>query len=1694
MFKPQFGSALLRLFCLLAFALSFSGLAHAQTPAKPVISLFANPAALEGAPATFRVTLSSPATQRLTFSFDSTDGIGQAAAREAPQGPFDADFNRLAARGDYTFEVGATQVNISVPTIQDTSYEFDENFFAFIGNFRFNGQPAGNTITQGQTSVFQTIINDDNPPDVTLIQPDPILEGDTNNRANQNYNFTVNIGSTLQDPNREVLGRPISLAFTTTDGTAVSNGAGGIAAGQRDFTPVSGQVVDVPAGTRQFQYTVNVIGDDVYEGDEAFGLRVEFSPPLANTTPSSTVGTIRDNDLPTFSIDPNDPDARTTVEEGNPVIFIIVLRDRQGNEVPALNDITFNYSVQNVTATQGADFTDPNNGTFTIPRNSSRFRLVFPTIDDDAIEQTETFRFVVRDAVGTIAPQGNGANVGIATILDTADNNAGTVLTIQDATVVEGTGTLTNIQFTVNLSRSSSQSVSVSYETLDSNDPDPNARAISGIDFTPTSGRLTFAPNESSRTFTVPITPDSLNELDESFRVRLFNPTNAAFANNAEAIFAKGTILDDDVAGVITVDRADIDVAENVAGGVVNVVVTFTPNAGTTQIRPVTVDFTTVPDTAQQIGQRDYFGKTGTLTFRAGPGVKQQIIPIEIIDDNIREGDESFTVRLSNPNGATLGLQSETRVRILDNEVLPQIRIAPRNARYIEGNSMQSVNVFLLSPSKDDVTVNYAIVDGTATKGSDYDGAGVDGVVSGTLTFKAGGPQVMPITYKILDDVIAEGTENFSIQLSPVPSNPPVTPNFTFENNVTSASVEIVDNDRTPEITIGDAQVEEGSVGDIDTGNELVFPITLSRPSSRPVTFAYSTLNFRQPDCTPANGCDIASNADYAVARNVVVTIAPGETTGEIRVRVAPDALNEFNEQFAIVSRNLTNAVPAVFTDPNNGSQRFGTTAFGTIVNDDAGGNITIGGPTDLEGNAITGGIGEGYDRGPAQRVGDTVSFVVTLPAPAGRTVTVNYAIAGAAVPADVQDLTTGPGNGRVSFFSGDTTRTINLRAIGDNLVEGTESLNVVLSIVDNNGANGFTANNAIGRTTILDRTPRVDTVSPTIGFPAYGTVAATRVIINGSQLRTEGNPRVDAVLFNGVPVGRGGIQYLSDNSLAVSVPEGAKTGPLTLRLVDGSLVTTTGLTPRGTNATPAPVIPDFIVQPVIASFSPTTGVANGTRVTLTGRNFKDGNNVVTAVQFNGASVDAAQLNIVSDTRIDVLVPTGATNGPIRVVSAKGGAGPNSQGNFVVVGATPGSVRLGDNPDRSAIIEGSVGNFAQPVRNFNGTGDNTFHRPYNVFINPARQSGGANNGEPLPLQTTLTVRIQITASTSGGRIPDIAVRADLDNAGRPTKIVRNSGLDNAGGVSNDTQLPPQGQIDGIIDIKLDKFYNPANPIEVAIIDAGTDNVPPIIGGTPANVTVTATIINASANEQFFPNTPNGQGAAIRVDRIEPINTANQTAIAFGPGTRSNFSVPFAANGVNSVAITQVFDTPPAGRYQIFRLNVAGQMNQLNSSGGTIGADFVAVPDNGRLERGIGYRLVVADNATVRLNTRTSSTGEPLVTPAGDTFVLNLTRNVAFAATATSQGNATNGYNFIGFPFNSTQGQNLDFNQATVMFEGVTRSVPDAASAGLISPRLFTLDASGQLVPAGTTIIMPFQAYFVQIFRDNLTLTLKKPTS
>ena len=106
----------------------------------------------------------------------------------------------------------------------------------------------------------------------------------------------------------------------------------------------------------------------------------------------------------------------------------------------------------------------------------------------------------------------------------------------------------------------------------------------------------------------------------------------------------------------------------------------------------------------------------------------------------------------------------------------------------------------------------------------------------------------------------------------------------------------------------------------------------------------------------------------------------------------------------------------------------------------------------------------------------------------------------------------------------------------------------------------------------------------------------------------------------------------------------------------------------QGATGTSAPVGISVLAVtpgPVVSGFSPASGPV-GTNVVVSGSNFSG----VTGVQFNGKP--ATVWAVVSASQISVVVPNGATTGPIRVLTATTSAA--SASPFTVTAPAPGKV------------------------------------------------------------------------------------------------------------------------------------------------------------------------------------------------------------------------------------------------------------------------------------------------------------------------------------------------------------------------------------------------------------------------------------
>jgi hypothetical protein len=160
-------------------------------------------------------------------------------------------------------------------------------------------------------------------------------------------------------------------------------------------------------------------------------------------------------------------------------------------------------------------------GTVTFAANSTSQIISVSVNGDTTFEPNETF------TVNLYNPN-NGAALSTATATGTITNDdlPSINLSPNGQTVVEGLTSPQNLSYTVSLSGSSTQTITVQYSTA-------NGTALAGSDYTTTTGTLTFTPGVTSQTISIPILNDSVNEANETFTLKLTSPTNAILGGTA---------------------------------------------------------------------------------------------------------------------------------------------------------------------------------------------------------------------------------------------------------------------------------------------------------------------------------------------------------------------------------------------------------------------------------------------------------------------------------------------------------------------------------------------------------------------------------------------------------------------------------------------------------------------------------------------------------------------------------------------------------------------------------------------------------------------------------------------------------------------------------------------------------------------------------------------------------------------------------------------------------------------------------------------------------------------------------------------------------------------------------------------------------------------------------------------------------
>ena len=1002
--------------------------------------------------AVFTVTLSGPPGIPTTVNYTTADGTAKAPGDYVP-----------TTTGTVTFGSSETSKTISVPLVTDSFAEPNETFTVIItvpptsSNVTCTGPGADCT---GQA----TILNDDG--SVPSLSINDVTAAESAGTAN----FTVTLSPTS--------GQVVTVFFATANGSATA---------PADYASTTGTVTFAPGVATQ-TVSVLIVNDGLNEGSETFFVNLS-NPNNAAIIDSQGTGTITDNDAqPSISI--ND----ITVAEGSPptstvtsAVFVVTLSSASGQTV------LVDFSTANGTATAPSDYVS-SAGTLVFAPGVLTQGVTVTVQSDNLGELDETFFVNLANAVNATISDAQG--MGTIT-----NDDVFPAVFINNVTVTEGNTGTTPATFTVTLTATSAQTVTVDYATAD-------GTATAPSDYASATGTVTFAPGVVTQTVSILVQGDTVDEVNETFFVNLSNPIGATCTGGD--CQGQGTITDNDGPSLFI---NDVTVTEGNSG---TTPATFTVTMSAASGQTVTVNYATADGTAT--GGTDYNPTSGTLTF--APGVVTQTVTVTVNSDTIDESNETFFVNLSAPTNATCtGGDCQGQGTITDDDASPTLSI--NDVSVVEGNSGTTPAVFtitLTGPTGQTVTVNYATADGTATTPSDY-----ISVATTTVTF-APGQTSKQVTITVTGETVPEANETYTVNLSNAV-------NATISDAQGVGTI-VNDDGNVPAISINDVTVPEGT----GVTTTATFIVTLSLASGQTVTVDYAT----------ANGTATAPS-DYTSATGTV-TFAPGTTTQTVNISVVGDTLDEPDETFFVNLSNATNATISdaqgvgTITDNDGGPSlsindvtvpegtgvtttatftiTLSATSGQTVTVDYATANGTATAPSDYASVATTtvtfapgtttqtvniSVVGDTLDEpdetffvnlsnatnatiSDAQGVGTitdndgasatlsindvtvpegtgvttSATFTITLSAASGQTVTVDYATANgtATAPADYTSVATTT----VTFAPGTTTQTVNISVVGDTLDEPDETFFVNLS-----NANNATISDAQGVGTITD-------------------------------------------------------------------------------------------------------------------------------------------------------------------------------------------------------------------------------------------------------------------------------------------------------------------------------------------------------------------------------------------------------------------------------------------------------------------------------------------------------------------------------------------------------------------------------------------------------------------------------------------------
>ena len=349
-------------------------------------------------------------------------------------------------------------------------------------------------------------------------------------------------------------------------------------------------------------------------------------------------------------------------EDGAPAVITVT---RGGG---AFGDVSVVMSFTSTSAT-AADYTvsgatGQGNGTFVVQfaHGDSTADIAITATDDETPETEQSIRVQLVQAnaarsSGTMPPRIDGRNAAAQLYIASSDSPEGVFGFEQSAISVEEN--VGNAILTVVRNGGTHSAVSIGWASTPGNGivtaEGASEEQESGPDFGSRTGTLQFGPGVTRANITIPILPDDIPELDETFVVTLVNPRNGAEIYEDADRIAVTILANDNPNGAIGFDSRPILVEEDV--GTVQIPVRRTGGAHG--------EATVLWRVQQRIGSnfslQDVDPVQGVVTFEAGS--RRSNVLLVIANDGEAEIAESFDIVLLRPSEGA-GLESTSSITV----------------------------------------------------------------------------------------------------------------------------------------------------------------------------------------------------------------------------------------------------------------------------------------------------------------------------------------------------------------------------------------------------------------------------------------------------------------------------------------------------------------------------------------------------------------------------------------------------------------------------------------------------------------------------------------------------------------------------------------------------------------------------------------------------------------------------------------------------------------------------------------------------------------------------------------------------------------------------------------------------------------------------------------------------------------------